>query len=88
MSRSRREPWFTDGYKGSKRRQYNKRYANHVVRHTEDVPNGKAYKKLYGSYDICDFRFRYDPRPRVYFSWAKNALVVLEPTPSWQVCRK
>jgi len=88
MSRSTRRPWFTDGYKGSKRRQYNKRYANHVVRHTEDVPDGKAYRKLFDTWSICDYRFMYNPKPYVYFSYAKNKLVLSEPTPSWQVCRK
>ena len=32
MSKSRRVPWITDGYKGSRRRQFFKNYANRVVR--------------------------------------------------------
>ena len=31
-----------------------KRHANKVVRKTEDVPNGKAYKKAYCSWNICE----------------------------------
>lgn len=32
-----------------------KRYANRVVRH-RDVPNGKAYRRVIDSFDICDRR--------------------------------
>lgn len=56
MARSRRKnPGFCDKTKGMKK------FANKVVRHTKDVPNGKAYKKLFCSYDICDWR-------NIYFS--------------------
>lgn len=34
-----------------------KRYANRVVGNTKDVPDGKAYKKCFCSYDICDYRY-------------------------------
>ena len=57
MSRSYRKPWVTDGYKGSSRRQWAKRYANKKVRHAEDVPNGKAYRKFYESWNICDYKW-------------------------------
>ncbi|HAH17786.1 MAG TPA: hypothetical protein DCL29_02025 [Eubacterium sp.] len=32
-----------------------KKYANKKVRHTKDIPNGKAYKKVFESWDICDY---------------------------------
>jgi hypothetical protein len=60
MSRSYRKPWVTDGYKGSKRRQYYKRLANKVVRRAIGVPDGKAYRKFYDTWDICDFKFYAD----------------------------
>lgn len=35
--------------------KFMKRYANKKVRHTLDIPNGKAYKKVFESYDISDW---------------------------------
>ncbi len=57
MGKSYRKPWATDGYKGSKRRQFYKNRANRVIRKSKDVPNGKAYKKFTDPWDICDYRF-------------------------------
>ena len=34
-----------------------KKFANKKVRHTKDIPNGKAYKKVFESWDICDWRW-------------------------------
>lgn len=56
MSRSYRAPWVVDGY-GSKWKRIVKNYANRVVRHSKNVPCGKAYKKFYSSYDICDYKW-------------------------------
>ena len=56
MSRSYRKPWVTDGYRGSKRKQFMKRYANKVVRHSVDVPNGKKHRRFLDPWEICDFR--------------------------------
>jgi hypothetical protein len=66
MSRSYRKSWITDGYKGSKRRQYNKRQANHIVRKADDVPDGKAYRKFYNPWDICDYRWFFNPNEEFY----------------------
>ena len=34
------------------------RFANKTIRQYNDViPNGKAYKRLYCSWDICDYKF-------------------------------
>lgn len=57
MSRSYREPWVTDGYKGSKHRQFEKKQANRAVRKTEEVPNGKGYRKVFDPWNICDYRW-------------------------------
>lgn len=57
MSRSTRKPWVTDGYKGSKRRQFFKRYSNKVIRRTEDIADGKAFRKVTDTYSICDYRW-------------------------------
>lgn len=32
-----------------------KKFANKKVRHTKNIPNGKAYKKVFESYDISDW---------------------------------
>lgn len=85
MSRSYREPWYTDGYKGSSRKQWLKRYANKVVRHSVDVPNGKAYRKYYDPWNICDYRF---PMMTPHVSWIHgNPEWIFEERP-WRVCRK
>ena len=60
MSRSYRKSWITDGYKGSKRKQFFKRLANKVVRRAEDVPDGKAFKKFFDTWSICDYRYYAD----------------------------
>jgi len=57
MSRSFRRPYVTDGYKGSKRRQFEKRYSNKVLRKVEEIADGKAFKKFTDSWDICDFKW-------------------------------
>jgi hypothetical protein len=56
MSRSRRAPWTVDGY-GTNRKRYAKNQANRAVRRSEDVPNGKAYRKFYNPWDISDYRW-------------------------------
>lgn len=59
MSRSYRAPYITDGCKGSKSRQFFKNYANRNVRnYTDDLANGRSYKKIGDTYNICDYRFR------------------------------
>lgn len=61
MSRSFRKPWVTDGYKGSNRRQFFKRRSNKVIRKTENIPDGKAFKRVINSWDICDYRWYESP---------------------------
>lgn len=36
-----------------------KKFANKKVRHSNDVPNGKSYKKMFESYNISDFSWLY-----------------------------
>lgn len=40
--------------------QKHKRLANKRVRKTKDLSQNKSYKKEYNSYDICDFKVRWD----------------------------
>lgn len=34
-----------------------KRFANKKVRHSKDIPSGKAYKKYFCSYEISDYKW-------------------------------
>lgn len=54
MSRSyKKNPIIKDKNKGMKQ------IANKKVRHHKgNIANGNAYKKLFSSYDICDYSFR------------------------------
>lgn len=58
MSRSyKKHPWATDGRHGQK---IWKRFANKSVRHySNDIKNGKYYKRLYCSYNIHDYKSRW-----------------------------
>ena len=49
-----------------------KKYANNVVKNTEDVPNGSAYKKITCSYDINDGGIA-KPIPKGPEKWKKKA---------------
>ena len=56
MSRSyKKHPWVTDHHVKSS--SESKKFANKKVRHTKDLPNGGAFKKVFCSYDICDYKF-------------------------------
>lgn len=54
MSRSRKKtPIIKDRVPGMKRLANKK-----IRRHSEEIPKGKGYKKLFESYDISDYYFR------------------------------
>jgi hypothetical protein len=59
MSRSKRAPFHTQGYGGKARKTY-KRLANNAVK-TADVANGAAFKRVFCSWEICDWKF-HDPK--------------------------
>lgn len=59
MSRSYRKPYWTQDY-GSKARKLAKRWSNRKVRRNLDINNGAAYKKLFNSWDICDWKIYQD----------------------------
>lgn len=61
MSRSYRKNWIlTDNY-GSPYKKFAKRQANKKIRKSKNVPNGKAYRKFFESWDICDYKIHYSP---------------------------
>jgi hypothetical protein len=55
MARSYRKPILTSGY-GSYRRRWYKNQANRMVRRTPDVPDGKAYRKVYDPWDVIEYK--------------------------------
>lgn len=78
MSRSKRAPYFTEGY-GGMHRAKDKRIANKAVRRNNrhsieeclntpdeavsELADGKAYRKVYDPWNICDYKFFSPDRP-------------------------
>jgi hypothetical protein len=56
MSRSYKKHLWESCGEGSSYRRFIKNYANRVVRRTQDVPNGKAYRKYFESWNISDYK--------------------------------
>ncbi len=56
MSRSYRKAYWTQGY-GGQGRSLAKREASKKIRKARDVGNFGSYKRIYNSWDICDFKF-------------------------------
>lgn len=73
MSRSfKKTPSFTNS--GSNGRKAAKKQANVKTRHTPDIPDGMAYKKVFPTWDIDDYPYILsDPEYRWYVRnlWAK-----------------
>lgn len=56
MSRSyKKNPVATNS--GSAYRRFAKNQANRRARKIKEIPDGKFFKKLYSSWDICDFKY-------------------------------
>jgi len=63
---------FTDNQNGGAKKE--KRFANKKVRRTFELDNGNAYKKLYCSWNIHDFKSVYYNRQEVEsarFDWGR-----------------
>lgn len=88
MSRSFKKPYITDY---SKSRAFFKRYANKKIRNLsvdDDIADGNSYRRYFCSYDICDWKFRYDPYPRMYYNWNIGEPYWAEPDPIYKYNRK
>ena len=75
MSRSYKKfPVFKDRCRTSKNCQKPKTFANQAVRRYLGIPGGKAgYKKLYCSWNICDYRFYFCRNEEEFaFMWKNN----------------
>lgn len=55
MSRSYRKNWILTDNSGSPYKKWAKRQANKCVRRTKKVQDGCWYRKLYESWNICDW---------------------------------
>ena len=51
-----------------------KRFANKKVRKSKNIPNGRSYKKVYESWNICDFKFLYFSKNEVLRCIKKNGI--------------
>lgn len=63
MSRSKRSPYWTEGY-GGKRRKSSKREASKKIRNQpgdQEIPQSGGYKKMYETWSICDYKI-YDAK--------------------------
>ena len=58
MSKSYKKTPIIKDNTGTKQLQWYKRHANKTVRRTADIANGKAYKKVYCTWNIHDYSFR------------------------------
>lgn len=60
MSRSyRKHSYWKDSQRTNlPHRLYSKTIANRMVRRTSDVPNNSSFKKVYDSWDICDYAIK------------------------------
>lgn len=63
MSRSYKKPYWTQGYKSNARKK-SKKETNNRVKNTEDIANGKAYRKVYNPWDIVDWKFEDKKNPK------------------------
>ena len=87
MSRSYREPYWVDSY-GYKGKKLVKRFANKKVRRTFDIPDGKAYRRLYDSWNIVDWKSKWNPWYSYYISPVTGEMTCIVPTPRWKARRK
>lgn len=60
MSRSYKKPYVKD----KSNKKDGKKAANNKVKRTKEIGNGKQYKKVYNSWNICDYKFRIDEDPK------------------------
>lgn len=88
MSRSRKKnPVTTD----NSCRKYWQRQANKRIRNTdvyEDIPDGARYRRYFDQYTICDYKFFWDPTPRVWFNPFKREWDIIDATPEWKARMK
>ena len=87
MSRSYRKPWFKDGYGSRGGKRFRKNYANRRLRGTNKIIGDfNTYRKFTDPWDICDYKYMYDPH--VHISYWGGKKHIIEPDPLWKAVRK
>ena len=71
MSRSFRKPYVNDSYKGSGFKQFAKRESNKKIRKSEDIPNGKSYRKYFDPWNINDYYYYVGKDLKYWPEWWK-----------------
>ena len=61
-----------------------KNQANRKIRRTPEVPDGKAYRKFYCSYNITDWCMRYNPYPWTCWNYRTGELEWVDPDPIYR----
>lgn len=72
MSRSYRKNWILKD--SSRKKKIDKRFANKAVRNCESIQSGGRYKKVFCSYDICDWRIFWSENPKMGRNPKKSVL--------------
>ena len=78
--------------------KFMKRFANKAVRHNLDIPNGKAYKKCFESWNISDWCYLWSKEEAIKdyeraqtkeYSWIRDHFDTLEQyLIYWEKCTK
>ena len=88
MSRSFKKPYVTDYHRA---KAFFKNRASRIIRRTsvyEDVADGNSYRRYSCSYDICDYKYRYNPKPWAHFNYRTGKMEWVEPDPIYKYNRK
>jgi hypothetical protein len=88
MSRSFKEPWITDCHRS---KSFYKRLANRRIRNIsvdENISDGSSFRKYFPTYDICDFKYRYNPEPRLRYNYRTGEPIWEDPEPIYKYNRK
>ncbi len=63
---------------------FSKNQANRKVRRTKDIPDGKAYRRVYESWKISDYVRHYDAYPRLYRNYRTGEFEWVDPDPVYK----
>lgn len=67
MTRSTKKPYFKDHTPGAKQKANKKvRRSGKKIETLEDIANGKAYTRVYESWDISDYSFHFPEIKKAY----------------------
>lgn len=71
MSRSYKKHLWESCNEGSSYKRFIKNYANRIIRHTHDIPNGKTYRKYFESWNISDYKGLWNPSDESFWPYYK-----------------